>query len=186
MVWHSTLSCGTQHTSSRFGGVKAGWHAVTVPTLSQSVFVYWNMGNGGESVREPNILRPLLLIYQKRTFCATIVTIASRCAHLSTAYSPLVYWALNLACYLWQIYDYIHYSSNSFRQKLRGAQRKWIIQNNYTIKRLYQNTVIQHRNEMKDTGRNNGGVLGFGFVLFFFLTRIHCFLTKERGKRFKN
>lgn len=107
------------------------------------------------------ILCPLLLICQKWTFCATTVTIASQCAHLSTAYFPPVYWALNSACYLWQIYYYIHYSRNRFRQKLRGAQRKRIIQNNYTIKRLYQNTVIQHRNEMKDTGRNNGRVLVF-------------------------
>lgn len=51
------------------------------------------------------IVCPLLLICQKRTFCAALVTTAPPCTHLSTADPPLVYWALNLACYLWQIYD---------------------------------------------------------------------------------
>lgn len=83
---------------------------------------------------------PLLTCQTFWTFCATVVTVASQCTCLSTAYSPLVYWALNLACYLWQIYDYIHYSSNSFRKKLRSAQKKWIIQNNCTIKKA----VMEH------------------------------------------
>lgn len=90
--------------------------------------------NGGELMREPkNLCPPLVHLSEVDLFCHCCKRSISM-RSLSCSIPLLVYWALNLACYLWQIYDYIHYSSNSFREKLRGAQRKWIIQNNYAIK----------------------------------------------------
>lgn len=122
-------------------------------------------------------------------FCLLHNCSTSMCS-LSCRCPSLLHWALHLACYLWQIYDYIHYSSNSFRQKLRGDQRKWITENNYTTKKAVSEHCDsgQKRSKMKDTGRNNAAV-GFLFiflVLCFFLTRIWCLLTKGKGREIKN
>lgn len=158
---------------------------MTVPVLSQSTFACWNVGNGSELVREWNILCPFLLICQEQTFCATIVTTVSWCSHLSTAHSPLVYWALNLACYLWQIYGYIHYSSNSFRQKLRGAQRQWIIQNNYTIKKAVSEHCdsAQKLNERYREEQWWCGLLLFFFFFFFSLNQDVLFSDKRKREK---
>lgn len=111
--------------------------------------------------------------------------------HLPTAHSPLVYWALNLACYLWQIYDSIHYSRNSFRQKLKSVQRKWIIQNNYTIKKA----VMEHwfSTEVKWKIQAGTMVVCWFFLVFYFClfvlvlfsTNTQCFCKMKGGKGLK-
>lgn len=121
-----------QHTLQLSGA------AVTAPEPSQHLCLlqrgwWWSVGEGTKSSVSPLCYLPEVdFLCYHCNFCIPM--------HLSTAYSPLVYWALNLACYLWQIYDNIHYSSNSFRQKLKSVQRKWIIPNNYTIKKA----VMEH------------------------------------------